>query len=87
MCSTTLASDGFTAPSSSPFMMVNQPITTSASSKLHPATPSRRPKTTTSGTSDKVVQRSASAPWPRNSRRYCMATAVEARSWTARSVR
>ena len=84
MCSTTLASEGLTAPSSTPFIRVNQPMTTSASSKVQPATPSRRPKTTSSGTSDQVVQSSASAPCPRNSTRYWRASAVEARSWTAR---
>ena len=84
MCSTTLASDGFTAPSRMPFITMNQPMTTSASSKDQPATPSRLPKTTRSGTSDQVVQKSASPPCTRKSRRYCIATAAEARSWIPR---
>ena len=83
MCSTTLVRDGFTAPSSTPFMSVNQPITTSASSKVQPATPARSPKTTSSGTSDQQVQSNASAPCPRNSSRYWSDSAVEARSCTA----
>jgi hypothetical protein len=87
MCSTTAASDGFTAPSSTPFITMNQPMTTRASSNDHPATARRLPNTTTTGTSDQLAQNSASAPCTRKSRRYCIATVAEARSWTPRSRR
>ena len=43
MCSTTAVRDGFTAPSSTPFITVNQPMTTSASSNDQPAIDVRWP--------------------------------------------
>ena len=87
MCSTTLASDGFTAPSSTPFMARNQPMTTSAWSKPQPATRSRVPKTTSSGTTAQAIQKKDMAPCTRKSTRYCIEVCSEARNCTARSRR
>src|SRR5574341_43993 len=87
IASTTAEREGFTAPSSTPFISVNKPTTTSASSKVQPAREGRPSKTTRIGTIDQLVQKRASSPPTRNSTRYCIAATVEARSWTPRSRR
>ena len=68
-------------------MARNQPITTRAWSKPQPATDSRFPKTTSSGTTAQAIQKKAMAPCTRKSIRYCMEVWSEARNWTARSRR